>query len=870
LFDEFVALSKKFTSALVAGDQQAMTGLYESGFPLGDQLLDQLAELRSMVLFTAEQKSEEVEGEVNHTIGVTAAASVGALLLFMCALVLAIRNISRPLVTLEQAVTAIRHGNLTYPVRSERKDELGSLANCIGDMVDEISEHNKMEAILDNLDSMICAIDFDYNLLFVNKRMADTFGLDREKCVGQKCYQSKKKLDHPCSICRLPALLQRKDSLPTVEYEMWDSVLNEWIGGTDSIIRWVDGSMAFFQSQRDVTQKKQQEKLLQEALQAAEAASLTKSSFLANMSHEIRTPMNAILGITGILLEKDTLSPDDREGLNKINNSADLLLGLINDILDLSKIEAGKLDLMPEKYEVASVLSDTVQLNLMRLESKTLEFMLDVDENIPAMLFGDSLRIKQILNNLLSNAFKYTDSGEITLTVTAEFGVREEPDVTLVFRVRDTGPGMTEEQVGRLFEEYTRFMEARRTTVGTGLGMPITRNLVHLMHGELLVESEPGRGSTFTARLPQGSVGAGAIGREVAENLRYFRMDQGQQLRGAQIVREPMPYGSVLVVDDVETNLYVAKGLMRSYQLQIDTAMNGVEAVGKIRGGKEYDVIFMDHMMPQMDGMEATQIIRGLGYARPIVALTANAVMGQAEVFLANGFDGFISKPIDLRQLNATLNKLVRDKQPPEVLEAARRQHDFAQDDDAGKGAGQTRLDPQLAESFLRDAAKAVLVLEVTFENGELGKGENLDMYILKVHAMKSALANIGEAGLSAYAFRLEQAGRSGNLAVIKAETPAFVDALRAVIETIKPEEEDKHSEGRDGDQAYLRERLLAIQAACKAYDIGAAEEALAELRQKTWPQRSKDLLSAIGVQLLHSDLDEAARIAEEYAGREE
>jgi PAS domain S-box-containing protein len=410
----------------------------------------------------------------------------------------------------------------------------------------------------------------------------------------------------------------------------------------------------------------------------AEAANIAKSAFLARMSHEIRSPMNVILGITEMQLEKEGLLQDTRDALDKVHKAGYLLLNIINDVLDFSKIEANKLELMPINYDVASMISDTVQLNIMRYDSKPIQFALQVDENIPKTLYGDELRIKQILNNILTNAFKYTDSGKVLMSVCAEYKHEQgkEPGIELVFRISDTGRGMTSEQVDKLFDDYTRFnMEANRITEGTGLGMGITKQLVHLMNGEISVESEPDKGSVFTVRLPQGIVAeSGVFGKELVKNISQLSYNQpAQKKSGLRIVREYMPYGSVLIVDDMEPNLYVARGLMFPYGLSIETAISGTEAISKIKNGAKFDIIFMDHFMPGMDGIETVKIIREFGYTRPIVALTANAVVGQADMFMENGFDGFISKPIDIRQLNATLNKLIRDRHPAETVEAAHR-----------------------------------------------------------------------------------------------------------------------------------------------------------------------------------------------------
>ncbi|MDR1836473.1 MAG: response regulator, partial [Treponema sp.] len=540
-----------------------------------------------------------------------------------------------------------------------------------------------------------------------------------------------------------------------------------------------------------------------------------------------------------------------------------------NDILDLSKIEAGKLELVPVKYDVASLINDIVQLNYIRYESKPVKFKLEIDENIPSILVGDELRIKQILNNLLSNAFKYTDRGEVTLAANAECVGRGGGAVlvTLVFQVKDTGQGMTAEQVGKLFDEYTRFnLEANRATEGAGLGMTITRNLVDLMYGKITVKSVVGEGTNVTVRLPQKTDGVGirgVIGREVAENLRQFQLGNAVQMKKSQFTHEHMPYGRVLIVDDVETNLYVAKGLMAPYGLKIDLATSGFEAINKIKEGNLYDIIFMDHMMPKMDGIEAAKMIRGMGYTRPIVALTANALAGQAEVFLRNGFDGFISKPIDIRQLNVSLNKLIRDKQPAEVVEAAKREK--AELEKKGASTGSQQIDSELAEIFARDGEKAAAVLETLLQNN-MQDEETLHMYIINVHAMKSALANIGENELSASALRLEQAGRENDINIIKSDTNDFLDRLRAVIAKIKPKDTgNEPSEDTEEALVFLREKLHIIREACAEFEKKTAKNALNELREKTWSHNTRELLNKISEHLLHSDFDNAAALADEF-----
>jgi signal transduction histidine kinase/CheY-like chemotaxis protein len=597
----------------------------------------------------------------------------------------------------------------------------------------------------------------------------------------------------------------------------------------------------------------------------AEAANIAKSAFLAKVSHEIRSPMNAVLGITEIQLQNESLPSDTQEALEKIYNSGYLLLGIINDILDLSKIEAGKLELSQLSYDVASLINDTVQLNIMLFDNKPIKFELQVNENIPSILIGDELRIRQILNNLLSNAFKYTDSGKVLLSVDMETHQADKDSIKLIFRVSDTGQGMTPEQVSRLFDEYTRFnTEANRMTTGTGLGMSITKHLVKLMNGEIFVESKQDYGSLFTVRLPQEIVsGSGKLGKELVENIGHLHSGKTARMKRMPFIQEYMPYGKVLVVDDVETNLYVARGLMTPYGLSVETAVNAFEVIDKIKNGITWDIIFMDHFMPIMDGIEATKTIRGLGYTQPIVALTANVLAGQAEMFYASGFDDFISKPIDTRQLNETLNRLIRDKYPAETVKAARQLKENIKKN-YNSGLSNVLKNPEMAKIFTRDALKAVDILEAIHINN-YRRENDMQMYIINSHAMKSALANIGETELSAAARKLENAGRNGNIDIMISETPVFLESLKTLIKKIKPKEDSPDIEDINDDSEYLLEKLAVIQEACAEYDKKFAKIALAELQQKTWSHSVVKLLDAIAEHLLHSEFSEAGNLARNY-----
>ena len=587
---------------------------------------------------------------------------------------------------------------------------------------------------------------------------------------------------------------------------------------------------------------------LSDALVEAEMANQAKSAFLATMSHEIRTPLNAIIGITQIQLQKENLSDEYAAALEKIYASGNNLLGIINDILDMSKIETGKMELNPAEYDLSSLINDAVQLNIVRIGSKPIDFILDLDENLPSRLYGDELRLKQILNNLLSNAIKYTDKGQVKLLVDY---FPHEDDIILRFTIMDTGQGMKSEDREKLFSEYLRFnVKANRDTEGTGLGLNITKKLVDMMGGAIKVESEYGKGSVFTVMIRQKIVEYNVIGAEVAQRLRNFTFTGDRQTAELQVTREPMPYGSVLVVDDLETNLYVAEGMLLPYKLNIETADSGFAAIEKIKNGKTYDIIFMDHMMPKMDGIETTEKLREMGYKGVIVALTANAMTGNDAMFARRDFNGFIPKPIDTRQLNVLLNKFIRDKYPEEAKK-------FRQQAIVEIPPDETRV--KLLQVFRRDAEKAAATLRETVANG------GIKLLTTTAHAMKSALANVGETEKSRQAAALEQAGLNGDINFITANTEKFVKTLESLIKKLTPAPTAAENADIAEDTAYLKEHLQIIKTACEQYDDTAAYAALDNLKKKTWkPQTAAALENIRDALFLHSDFDGVAEQVEE------
>jgi CheY-like chemotaxis protein len=378
--------------------------------------------------------------------------------------------------------------------------------------------------------------------------------------------------------------------------------------------------------------------------------------------------------------------------------------------------------------------------------------------------------------------------------------------------------------------------------------------MVDAMGGEILVVSEVDKGSIFTVNLPQKRIGTTVCGSDLAEQLCGSRFKSTMKMNRVQIVHEFMPYGSVLVVDDIESNLYVAKGMLLPYGLNIETATNGFDAVEKVKKGIVYDVIFMDHMMPRMDGIEATRLIREMGYKHPVVAMTANAVIGSSEMFIINGFDGFISKPVDIRELNSLLNRLIRDKHPKETTEAARSEMNQKKQTATSKPDIVASIGEEMAEAVLYDVEYAVGVLgELLSKQGVLND-EDVTLYTTTVHGIKSALANINEKELSAAAYELEKLGTNNKVEEIFSRTPALIESLGTLIVSLKPKSaagSDCPTASSDADLTFLKDKLEEIKTACIRFKKSEAKAALNELKQKAWQQEINSLLDEISDHLL-------------------
>jgi signal transduction histidine kinase/CheY-like chemotaxis protein/HPt (histidine-containing phosphotransfer) domain-containing protein len=552
---------------------------------------------------------------------------------------------------------------------------------------------------------------------------------------------------------------------------------------------------------------KYQNRIYEEEKNKAEAATKAKADFLANVSHELRTPLNAIIGLGELELRKD-LEKETYTNLEKIHNSGIVLLHIINDLLDISKIESGRFELIPVNYQIASLISDSVNINIIRLGSKPITFHLKINKELPSVLYGDELRVRQILNNLLSNAFKYTREGTVTLDINFEKIEGPEKDILLVCRVEDTGIGIKQEDMGKLFSVYNQVdTRSNRHIDGTGLGLSISKNLVTMMGGEIFVESEYGWGSVFTMRVKQKIIDETPIGGDLKERLEHFNYHAGMPGEQRKQTRNKIPYGKVLVVDDVATNLDVAKGMMLPYDLSIDCVLSGREAINLIREEKtRYHAVFMDHMMPEIDGIETVRIIRheiGTEYAKtvPIIALTANAIIGNDKMFLENGFDDFLTKPIDISKLDACLNRWVRDRKQETHRADAPNAPDSASPDTGAAAAvpekpaalsvegldfaeGVERMGGR-EDAYLRILKTYAATMPAMLDKIRDFKVESLKDYIITVHGIKGSSYSICAHETGRMAEALEMAAKREDIEAILRNNGPFIHQAEQLVEHI-------------------------------------------------------------------------------------
>ena len=547
----------------------------------------------------------------------------------------------------------------------------------------------------------------------------------------------------------------------------------------------VSGLMLYMQKQDLFIERvaHEDEKSLDDLLQLVEmkceeatAAAEAKSSFLANMSHEIRTPINAVLGMNEMIL-REAQDEEIRGYAQNIQSAGTALLSLINDILDISKIESGKMELMPEKYQLGGLIYDILLVVQPRIEKKGLQLVLDVDENIPNELYGDEVRIRQIITNIMTNAVKYTEKGSVTLRVKME--KKDARHIILKVAVKDTGIGIKESKEV-LFASFQRGRDLRAHHIeGTGLGLSITQQLLEMMGSELDMESVYGKGSIFSFKLVQTVVSEESMGN--LNELFSKRLMQEKKYQESFTA----PDAHVLVVDDNAMNLKVVQSLLKQTQVQIDTAEDGAGCLEKC-ARNHYDLILMDHLMPNMDGIEAFHRLRadkqGINYKTPVIILTANAVAGMKQKYMEEGFNGFLSKPVQGPLLEKTLKQYL----PEELVTLTEQeQADDAEEQEQARRQvlRQAVDDLRLADMDLDDALQysSGLVTDVldnikgyltdSEANRERIKkeyeAENWNDFKIHVHALKSTSRIVGAVHMAYLAEQMEKAVGSEDISYI-------------------------------------------------------------------------------------------------------
>ncbi|MBP5263021.1 MAG: response regulator, partial [Lachnospiraceae bacterium] len=704
--------------------------------------------------------------------------------------------------------------------------------NEIQTIVQDVTIKGKGYSMIVNEDGMIIAHrDASMNGKYIDQ--LEDYGevIPNLRNGGVTSFQAKIR-DEKCTVF-MAEVLDQWDALIIVENsELYKDVASQLIVnvlvylisfGIISIVCFIAYRSVIKNSKRieelKISEQKQEyeAKVLRLEKSAADAANKAKGDFLAEMSHEIRTPINAVLGMNEMIL-RETREENVRQYADNIKASGKTLLSIVNDILDFSKIEDGKMELVPVSYDLASLIQNLVNSIQGRAKAKNLEFEVDIDENLPCVLQGDDVRITQVIMNLLTNAVKYTEEGKVVFSVRQGGRIQEEEQnyVLLDVSVKDTGIGIKEEDRKKLFESFERLEEKRNRNIeGTGLGMAIVVKLLSMMGSEIHLDSVYGKGSVFSFRLQQRIISDQPIG-DYAEHV----------IRSEQSLKEKAylyaPNARVLLVDDNGMNLEVAKNLLKRNGITPDLSSSGSDAIEKIRE-KRYDIVFLDHMMPKMDGIETLAKLREEGLFKKgggtvVVALTANAVVGARETYLAAGFDDYLSKPIDAKKLEEQLCKYLPKDLQSFCKEAKQEEPDESDDtfsleflpgegevnaSDAskkpadqvleeakglglavGKGLIYCADDKDFYVSMLDEYAAAFDEKSRDLRN--LYAKEDWKDYRVLIHSIKSNSKTIGAEELSERARLLEEAASQENMHFLTLEHENFMNEYEVLVRNLR------------------------------------------------------------------------------------